>query len=192
MILLSRPSSFQLASDGSRCKMLPGEPYTRPGMDSHSGGISVLASLKPVVVPGIVRRMSSTGKTSRQYPVKWQLHSLYCDLLPALTWPPEDYENTTSRRHWSHLSSSDRVEEETRLAPRRSPRKGINQVTLDSKAHVAAALTLLFVIVLPGLAVVGLAALWLALLACAENRQQSGLAHGLPPWLTLAPAWKAQ
>lgn len=58
-------------------------------------------------------------------------------------------------------------------------------VTLDS---VMAALTLLFVIVLPGLAVVGLAVLWLTLLACAENRQQSGLAHQLPPWLTLAPA----
>lgn len=45
-----------------------------------------------------------------------------------------------------------------------------------------AALTLFFVIVFPGLAVVGLAVLWLALLACAENRQQSGLAQELPPW----------
>lgn len=66
--------------------------------------------------------------------------------------------------------------------------RGVNQVTLDSKATAGqcavAALTLLFVIVLPGLAVVGLAALWLALLACAENREQSGLAHGLPSCLT--------
>lgn len=42
----------------------------------------------------------------------------------------------------------------------------------------AAALTLFSVIVFPGLAVVGLAALRLALLACAENTKRSGL--GLP------------